>query len=432
MLLTTLIERKRDGLPLEPGELRALLEGYLAGDLADYQMSAFLMAVLFRGLTASELSEFTRAIIASGTRLDLGTEGPPPVDKHSTGGVGDKVSLVLAPLLAEAGARVPMMSGRGLGHTGGTLDKLEAIPGFRVRVDLERFRRILDDVGCAMIGQTPEIAPLDGRLYALRDVTGTVPSVPLIAASIVSKKVAEGITRLVLDVKVGDGAFLPDLHDARTLARVMVDLAKSEGLPATALLTSMDAPLGRTVGNALEVAEAIDCLRGAGPPDLRELTLDLCLEVAPDGIGRADLERLLDSGAALDRFRRLVEAQDGDPAVVDDPSLLPTAPVRREVPAGDSGRVAEIPARAVGLASVELGAGRRRVEDDVDPRVGFELHVKPGDAVEKDQSLATVHARTDADAESAARRLSEIIRLEPEDGERTPRPLVIERVTPTA
>jgi pyrimidine-nucleoside phosphorylase len=428
MLLTTLIERKRDGHPLEPGELRAILDGYLAGDFAEYQMSAFLMAVCFQGLTAVELSELTRAIIDSGTQLDLGSDNAPAVDKHSTGGVGDKVSLVLAPLLAAAGARVPMMSGRGLGHTGGTLDKLESIPGFQVRIDLDRFRVILDDVGCTMIGQTPEIAPLDGRLYALRDVTGTVPAIPLIASSIVSKKVAEGISALVLDVKVGDGAFLPDPDDARALARVMVDLAAAEGLRATALLTDMEAPLGRTVGNALEVREAIECLRGGGPEDLRDVTLALCTEIAPDGVSRADLERLLDTGAALDRFRRLVEAQDGDSAVVDDLSRLPAAPVVRTIVASAAGAVHAMPARAVGLVSVELGAGRQRVEDDVDPAVGIELHVKPGESVEADQRLLTIHARTEADADTAERRLVEIVRIGTPDTAPEPRPLVRERV----
>ena len=279
MLFSTLIERKRDGHALEPGELRALLDGYLSGHLAEYQMSAFLMAVYFRGLDPLELAELTRAIIESGTRLDFSDGERPAVDKHSTGGVGDKVSLILAPLLAEAGLRVPMMSGRGLGHTGGTLDKLESIPGFDTRIGLDRFGEILADVGCAMIGQTPDIAPLDGRLYALRDVTGTVPAIPLIASSIISKKVAEGVSALVLDVKFGGGAFMTEPDDARELARVMVRLAAAEGLTATALLTAMAAPLGRTVGNALEVAESIACLAGGGPPDLREVTIELLAEL---------------------------------------------------------------------------------------------------------------------------------------------------------
>jgi pyrimidine-nucleoside phosphorylase len=428
MLLTTLIERKRDGAALEPGELRALLDAYMAGDLADYQMSAFLMAVFFRGLTPIELGELTRAIIESGTRLRFTDEGGPVVDKHSTGGVGDKVSLVLAPLLAEAGLRVPMMSGRGLGHTGGTLDKLESIPGFDVRIGLDRFRSILADVGCAMIGQTPEIAPLDGRLYALRDVTGTVPALPLIASSIVSKKVAEGISALVLDVKFGDGAFMSDPADARELARVMVDLAAAEGVKATALLTAMEAPLGRTVGNALEVRESIDCLAGGGPADLRDLTLDLAAQLLPDGSSRADLATLLDNGAALERFGRLIERQGGDAGVIENPALLPTAPVTRTVEARDEGVVHAIAARAVGLASVELGAGRRRVTDDVDPAVGFDFQVKPGDPVTRGQPLVIIHARDTRAAATAHTRLETAIRIGSADPAPPLPPLVLERI----
>jgi len=430
VLLSTLIERKRDGGALEPEELDALLDAYMSGDLTDYQMSAFLMAVFFRGLTRTELTGLTRAIVESGTRLELGEAGGPAVDKHSTGGVGDKVSLVLAPLLAEAGLRVPMVSGRGLGHTGGTLDKLESIPGFDVHLDLIRFRAVLDDVGCAMTGQGPEIAPLDGRLYAIRDVSGTVPSIPLIASSIVSKKVAEGISALVLDVKFGDGAVLPNPTDARALARLMVDLAGAEGLRATALLTSMDAPLGRTVGNALEVREAIECLAGRGPDDLRELSLDLSAELLPPDVTRADLAGLLDDGTALTRFGRLIERQGGDPGVLEDPDLLPQAPVRRTVVAGESGLVHAVAARAVGLAAVELGAGRRRVDDDVDPAVGFELHVVPGERVEAGQRTVTIHARTEQGADLAAARLAEAIVIGPSDTAPAPVPLVLDRIEP--
>jgi pyrimidine-nucleoside phosphorylase len=428
VLLQTLIERKRDGGVLEPHELEALLEAYMSGDLADYQMSAFLMAVFFRGLTPTELRGLTRAIIASGVRLDLGDDGRLAVDKHSTGGVGDKVSLVLAPLLAEAGLRVPMISGRGLGHTGGTLDKLESIPGFDVNLDIDRFRSIVNEIGCAMIGQTPEIAPLDGRLYALRDVTGTVPAIPLIASSIVSKKVAEGISYLVLDVKFGDGAFMSDPEDARALARVMVGLAGAEGLRATALLTAMEAPLGRTVGNALEVREAIDCLAGGGPTDLRELSLDLSAVLLPPGVTRADLAVLLDNGTALTRFGRMIERQGGDPAVLDDPNVLPAAPVQRTLVANESGVVHAVQARAVGLAAVELGAGRRRVDDRVDPAVGFELHVAPGETVEAGQRMATIHARTEQDAEVAGVRLDAAIVVGPAETAPAPPPLVLERV----
>ena len=432
MLPTRIIEKKRDGGRLSSDELAAFLRAYLEGDVAEYQMSAFLMAAFIRGLDPAELSVLLREIIESGTRLRFAGDGPPAVDKHSTGGVGDKVSLILAPLLAEAGLRVPMMSGRGLGHTGGTLDKLEAIPGFDVSVDLARFRAILDEVGCAMIGQTKEIAPLDGRLYALRDVTGTVPSPALIAASIVSKKVAEGIGALVLDVKCGRGAFIADREQARALARTMVDLAAAEGVRTTALLTAMDAPLGRTVGNALEVGEAIETLRGDGPADLREVTLALSAELlvsvgrAADAEGAvAELGAMLDGGAALERFARLIEVQGGDPGVADDPGRLPTAPIREPFPSPGSGWL-DVHARRVGVASVELGAGRRRVEDAVDPRVGFEFHRRAGDHVAESEPLVTVHAADPASAATAAHRLRDAIRVSPEPP--APQPLILERI----
>ncbi len=437
MLLTTLIERKRDGEELAAGELRTLLDAYMDGEFADYQMSAFLMAVFFRGLGPKELSTLTRAIIESGERLSFADDGPPAVDKHSTGGVGDKVSLVLAPLLAVAGLRVPMMSGRGLGHTGGTLDKLESIPGFEVRLDLDRFRSILGRVGCAMIGQTPDIAPLDGRLYALRDVTGTVPAIPLIASSIVSKKVAEGIGALVLDVKFGRGAFMTEPEEARKLARIMVDLAEREGVRTTALLTAMDAPLGRTVGNALEVREAIDALRGGGPADLRRVTIELAAELlVAAGFeptadrARAVLSDLLDDGRALERFALLVEAQGGDPRVIESPDLLPSAPVVRTVESGADGYLLELDAREVGIAAVELGAGRTRVDDRVDPAVGFELHVAPGDPVARADPLVTIHARDEASLARAAHRVGELARIGPEPPSLPP--LVLDRIRSAA
>ncbi|WP_420447036.1 thymidine phosphorylase [Candidatus Palauibacter sp.] len=432
MLPTRILEKKRDGGRLSPDELAAFLRGYLEGGVAEYQMSAFLMAAFIRGLDSAELSVLLHETIESGARLRFAKDGPPAVDKHSTGGVGDKVSLVLAPLLAEAGLRVPMMSGRGLGHTGGTLDKLEAIPGFCVSVELDRFRAILREVGCAMIGQTKEIAPLDGRLYALRDVTGTVPSPALIAASIVSKKVAEGIGALVLDVKCGRGAFMTDREQARALARTMVDLAAAEGVRTSALLTAMDTPLGRTVGNALEVREAIDTLRGEGPADLREVTLALSAELhvsagcAPHAeAAAAELGAILDSGTALERFVRLIEVQGGDPGVVDDPGRLPSAPVREPFRSPGSGWL-DVHARKVGMASVELGAGRRRAEDAVDPRVGFEFHRTTGDEVAEGERLLTVHAADSASAATAGHRLADAIRLSPEPP--APQPLILERI----
>jgi pyrimidine-nucleoside phosphorylase len=435
MLPVEVIERKRDGIELSPRDLTDFLDGFGRGDVADYQVAAFLMAVYYRGLSDAELLVLTRAILASGRTLSFDDGGAPVVDKHSTGGVGDKVSLVLAPLLAEAGLRVPMMSGRGLGHTGGTLDKLAAIPGFRTGLGLDEFRRVLAEVGCAMIGQTPEIAPLDGRLYALRDVTATVPAIPLIAASIISKKAAEGLEALVLDVKFGSGAFLPDREAALRLAETLVDLAGRLGLPATALLTSMEAPLGATIGNALEVREAIACLRGQGPADLREVTLALGTEALVAAgtetdreAGAATLGRLLDGGGALDRFRRLVEAQGGDPRVVDEPDRLPSAAVRRDVPSPRSGAVSRLDARALGWAAVELGAGRRRIEDEVDPAVGLEILTPVGGRVVEGEPVVRIRARAERDAERAAARIEAAIDVdvEPSPSE----PLVWRRVVP--
>jgi pyrimidine-nucleoside phosphorylase len=402
--------------------------------VAEYQMSAFLMAAFLRGLSPGEVAEMTRAMIESGRRLDFRDGGPPAVGKHSTGGVGDKVSLILAPLLAAYGLRVPMLSGRGLGHTGGTLDKLEAIPGFRTMLGLDEFKAVLADVGCAMIGQTEEIAPLDGRLYALRDVTGTVPSIPLIASSIISKKVAEGIEALVLDVKCGSGAFMVEEERAVELARTLVQLAAAQGLETCALITDMESPLGRKVGNALEVEESIECLLGRGPEDLREVTLALAAELAvaagaePDtGAARRALEPLLDGGEAAERFARLIERQGGDARVVEEPGRLPSAPVRRQLEAPDSGWFVRLAAREVGLAAVELGAGRTRVDQSVDPAVGFEIHKAVGERVEAGEPLVTVHAASEEDAGRALARLTSALEL----AEEAPpaRPLVRYRVT---
>ncbi|TVR63024.1 MAG: thymidine phosphorylase, partial [Gemmatimonadales bacterium] len=387
--------------------------------------------------------------------LDLSHLPGPRVDKHSTGGVGDKVSLVLAPLAAACGLYVPMMSGRGLGHTGGTLDKLEAIPGFRTDLSLERFAADLETHRVAMIGQTAEIAPLDRRLYALRSVSGTVPSIPLIAASIMSKKLAEGLTGLVLDVKMGSGAFLPDEDRAMELARTMVEMGARHGVPTTALPTAMDRPLGRTVGNALEVREALECLRGGGPDDLREVTVALVVEMlavsepaesaagggaSPDG-GHADgsvgsrtpagsggptgsatrgsdrdalrtqVEERLDAGAALELFRALVERQGGDPHVVDDAGRLPQAPVQEEVRSSKAGVVLEVQPFPLGRASVELGGGRIRLGQEIDPAVGFASLVQPGDEVAEGDLLGVVHAARPEDAPAAAAVLRDAVRI---------------------
>ena len=434
MLTQELIARKRDGAELGSEDLRQFLIDYGSGQVLDYQMSAFLMAVLFNGMSAAELSTLTRSIIESGEQLDFRSDGgPPAVDKHSTGGVGDKVSLILAPLLAEYGLRVPMMSGRGLGHTGGTVDKLESIPGFRTGLELDEFQDVLADVGCAMIRQTPAIAPLDGRLYALRDVTATVPSIPLISASIVSKKVAEGIEALVLDVKYGSGAFMRDPDRAVLLAETLVDLAESEGVRASALLTSMEQPLGCTVGNALEVREAVDCLRGEGPADLREVTLALaaeCVVAAVPGATTAEvcsgLEAMLDDGRALARFAHLVERQGGDPDVTARTGLLPEAPIRVTWESPADGFVTRADAYEIGVAAVELGAGRRRIEDEVDPAVGVELFARRGTSVQRGEPIAEVHARTEGAAQAMILRLQAAY----EFGEAPPEeiPLVLRRV----
>jgi pyrimidine-nucleoside phosphorylase len=427
-----LIRRKRDGETLDPAELDWLLRGFLDGSVADYQMAAFLMATHFRGLGPGELEALVSAILESGERVRF--DGIRPVDKHSTGGVGDTVSIVLAPLVASLGVPVPMMSGRGLGHSGGTVDKLEAIPGMRLDLSLAEFRSQVQELGVALVGQTGELAPLDGKLYALRDVTATVECVPLIAASIMSKKIAEGIGGLVLDVKVGNGAFLPDEDRALDLARTMIEIGTREGLDVVALLTAMDRPLGRAIGNALEVAEAVEVLRGAGPADLREVTVALAAEMlvmgaAAPGVerGRAMAEEALDDGRGLDMFRRVLEAQGGDPAVADDPKRLPAAPVRRPVPSTRSGRVVAMDTRAIGDAAVALGAGRTTLGGDIDPRVGFVMTVAPGDAVEAGGVLAEVHAADRASATAAANALNAAIHIG--TGEPVTRPLISHRVT---
>ncbi|HUG40792.1 MAG TPA: thymidine phosphorylase [Longimicrobiales bacterium] len=429
-----LILKKRDGEPVPPEALREFLRGYDRGTVPDYQMAAFLMAVQFRGLSSPELQALVEEILASGGRVDFGGAPGRRVDKHSTGGVGDKVSLVLAPLVASLGVQVPMMSGRGLGHSGGTVDKLESIPGFTMALSLERFRAQVLELGTALISQTPEIAPLDGKLYALRDVTGTVASIPLIAASIMSKKVAEGIDGLVLDVKAGNGAFLPEEERVLELAGAMIAIGEEHGLEVVALVTAMDRPLGVAVGNALEVAEAVDALRGGGPPDLREVTVALASEMLVLGRvaatvedGRRQAEAALGDGRALATMRRVVEAQGGDGRVIDDPGRLPKAPVVRPVSAGAAGRVEAMDTRAIGEAAVGLGAGRTSLEDRIDPRVGFRVLVGPGDRVSAETVLAEVHAADEASAERAAGEMLAAVRVG--DGSASPRPLISHRVT---
>lgn len=435
MIAYQLIQRKRDGGALSPDEIRAFFRAYAEGRLPDYQMAAFLMAVFYRGLDESELVTLVDVMLHSGAVVDLSALPGRKVDKHSTGGVGDKVSLILAPLVASLGVPVPMMSGRGLGHTGGTLDKLASIPGFRTDLTLAEFTAQLERIGCALIGQTDEVAPLDRRLYALRDVTATVEAIPLIASSIMSKKLAEGIDALVLDVKRGGGAFIPDLERALELAETMISIGTAHGREVVALLTAMDRPLGFAVGNALEMEEAILTLQGGGPSDLREVTIALAGEmlavggVAADAAeGRALAAEALSDGRALEKMREVVEAQGGNPAVLDDPALLPQAPVSWVVEAETSGYVAEVNARRVGQAAVVLGAGRATLESEIDLAVGFYITAKPGDRVEAGAPIATVHARTEAEADRGIAALREAIRI---TGEAPPPalPLISHRVT---
>ncbi len=400
-----LLTAKRDGARLSPEDVTALVAAYTAGDVPDYQMAAFLMAAFIRGMDESESAAYTRAMLHSGEVLDLTDLPGTKVDKHSTGGVGDKVSILLAPLVAACGVPVPMISGRGLGHTGGTLDKLESIPGFRTDLDIAAYRKQLEEIGVVMIGQTAEIAPADKKLYALRDVTGTVESIPLIAASIMSKKLAEGIDALVLDVKAGRGAFMKSTTEARRLAEALVGIGEEFGKPTVALLTRMDAPLGRAVGNGPETAEAIRALHGDAPlggeiDDMMEVTLALAGEMialggeaSGEAEGRRIAEAAVRDGFAWGILREMVEAQGGDTATVDDPSLLHGEPVATvTAPEAAEGFVTDIDAFEVGLAAVALGAGRAKKEDNVDPKAGYVLLKKPGETVEPGEPLAHVYA----------------------------------------
>ncbi|MBV9772821.1 MAG: thymidine phosphorylase [Gemmatimonadetes bacterium] len=421
--VVALIERKKRGGELTAEELGFLCEGFVAKRIPDYQMAAWLMAVCWRGMTEAETLALTRAMVDSGERLDWSGIGRPTVDKHSTGGVGDKTSLVLVPLMAAAGAAFVKMSGRGLGHTGGTLDKLEAIPGFSVSLGLDEMRAQVERIGCALVGQSPELVPADGLLYALRDVTGTVDSVPLIAGSIMSKKLAGGAGTIVLDVKWGVGAFMRTVEEARALAGALVRIGEGAGRRTRAVLSPMEEPLGRAVGNALEVQEAIDTLRGGGPEELWELTLELGTHLlllaglaGSTDEARTRLTELRDSGAGAATFAELIRAQGGDPRVVEDPEILPRAPyVRDFVSDADGDRwVAALDARGVGEAALALGAGRRTKTDPVDPAVGIVLRARIGDRVAPGGALAEIHARTEAEWNEAAGRLRELYRLSPE------------------
>jgi pyrimidine-nucleoside phosphorylase len=407
------IRKKRDAQEHTREEIEQLVAGYTGGQIPDYQVAAWLMAVVLKGMTRAETAALTEAMLRSGEVLDLSSLPGVKVDKHSTGGVGDKTSLVLAPVAAAGGLLVPMISGRGLGHTGGTLDKLEAIPGFNVNLALPEFLRVLRQCGCAMIGQTAEIAPADKKLYALRDVTATVESPYLICASIMSKKLAEGIDALVLDVKTGSGAFMKKQEDAAFLAELMVETGQRMGKKVVALLTDMDQPLGRKVGNALEVEECVEVLRGQGPDDLRRLCLELCGWMFHLGGKSASVEdgkklaaEIIASGRGLEKFREMVRLQGGDTRVVDDPGRLPQAKHRTDVLSPREGFVSAIQCEQVGIASMLLGGGREKKEDSIDPAVGLVLHKKVGDRVARGEPLCTIHYNAEARV-GAARQMIE-------------------------
>lgn len=430
MLALRLIERKRDGGRITPAEWRTLVHGYASGAVPDYQMAALLMAAYLNGLDEGETVALTEAMLTSGATLPASGG----VDKHSTGGVGDKVSLVLAPLVASLGVRVPMMSGRGLGHTGGTLDKLEAIPGFRTDLTLAQASAQLDRLGCVLMGQTGEIAPADRKMYALRDVTATVESIPLIAASIMSKKLAEGLGGLVLDVTQGSGAFLPELEQGLELARTMIALGAAHDCSVVALLTAMDRPLGRACGNALETEEAIHALTGDGPPDLMEVTYALGAEMLVLGgvassvaVARPMMQAAIASGAAARMFQAVIEAQGGNPGVVDDPAALPQAQEVELFMAPRSGVVARVEPRAIGRGITALGGGRTRIDHVVDPAVGFVIGVKPGDRVDAGEPMATIFARDRAGIAAGQLVLGEAIVVA--ERAELPLPLISHRVT---
>jgi pyrimidine-nucleoside phosphorylase len=421
MRVADLIRRKRDAAELLPEEIRFLVDGYTRGDIPDYQMSAWLMAAFLRGLNGAETAALTDAMLHSGKVLDFSDIPGRKVDKHSTGGVGDKTSLIIAPIVAAAGLRVPMISGRGLGHTGGTLDKLESIPRFNVNLSLAEFRRALRTVGCGLIGQTAEIAPADKKMYALRDVTGTVENRSLICASIMSKKLAEGCDALVLDVKVGSGAFLKTEEDAALLAELMVETGRRMGKQVVALLTDMNQPLGRTAGNAMEVVESLEVLSGAGPEDLRELCLVLAAwmlflgeRVNSVEAGKRLAAELIASGQAREKFREIVKQQGGDTRVVDDPKLLPRAAHTLDVAAAADGYIAATQCEQLGVAVVVLGGGREKKEDSVDPAVGLVFRKRNGDRIARGEPLCTLHYNSAARLDEARRLIETAYMIAPQ------------------
>lgn len=410
MRTVDLITKKRDGHELSESEIDSLIKGYTDGSIPDYQMSAMAMAIFFRGMTPTERANLTMAMVHSGETIDLSAISGIKVDKHSTGGVGDTTTLVLAPLVASIGVPVAKMSGRGLGHTGGTIDKLESVPGFHVEMNNTTFIELVNRNGVAVIGQSNNLTPADKKLYGLRDVTGTVNSIPLIASSIMSKKIASGADAIVLDVKTGNGAFMKELDEAEELASCMVDIGNRVGRRTIAVLSDMSQPLGNAIGNALEVKEAIDTLRGVGPADLTELCLTLgshmavLAGVAADKVeARKLLEQAISSGQALEKFKTFLSAQGGDPSVVDTPERLPTAKYRFDVPARQSGFISSIAAENMGLAAMLLGAGRATKESVIDLAVGIVLHRKIGDSVQAGESIATIHSNRESVDEVVAR-----------------------------
>ena len=433
MRAVDVIRKKRDGAALDREEIDFFVAGVTDGSFPDYQAAALLMAIVLRGMSGEETAGLTDAMMRSGVRCDLSDVPGIKVGKHSTGGVGDKTSLILSPLAVACGVPVPLMSGRGLGHTGGTLDKLESIPGFRVNLSLDDMREAIRRVGCAMVGQTAEIAPADKKLYGLRDVTGTVESIPLISASIMSKKIAEGSDALILDVKTGSGAFMKTASDSRRLAESLVSLGKASGVKTEAIITAMDAPLGRAVGNSLEVIECFDVLKGEGPADLVDVSVELAARMLVLGgvaSDRADAGRkvraAIASGAGLERFRRIIEFQGGDPRVVDDDRLLPVAKSRHLVTAPRAGYVTGLDAELVGRASVVLGCGRDRVEDVVDHAVGIMVRAKPGDQVSAGDTVLEIFYRDRARLDNALPLLQRSIVVH--DRRSTARPLILDEI----
>jgi thymidine phosphorylase len=424
----SVIRTKRDRGELTAAQIDWVVDAYTRGEVADEQMSALAMAILLNGMSATEINRWTDAMIASGERMDFSVLSRPTADKHSTGGVGDKITLPLAPLVAACGVAVPQLSGRGLGHTGGTLDKLEAVPGWQAALSNDAMMRVLEDVGAVVCAAGDGLAPADKKLYALRDVTGTVEAIPLIASSIMSKKIAEGTGALVLDVKVGSGAFMKDLTNARELARTMVRLGVDHGVKTVALLTDMSTPLGLTAGNALEVRESVEVLAGGGPADVVELTLALAREMlAAAGRGDVDPADALRDGSAMDVWRRMIRAQGGDPD-----AKLPVARETRVVTAASSGVLTGLDAYAVGVSAWRLGAGRARKEEQVQAGAGVELHAKPGDTVTAGQPLLTLHTDTPERFEYATEILADAVTIAPTGTPFTPTPILIDRIGPTA